>query len=286
MVSRMCSDGNLEVHVWNRSPEPAIKAEKKGAIKHESVEELVSDLKQEKKIVWIMLPSGEITENMFQKVLKLLNNGDIVIDGANSNFYDSIRRHKLAKGLGIEMLDVGVSGGIVAADKGYPMMVGGEEKTYEYCKPIFDSFGIDEGYDIVGKGGAGHYVKMIHNSIEYGMMQAISEGFDLLKNGRIVGLNLKQISHIWNHGTIVESFLMKMVEQALIKDEKLNYLKPYVEDNGEGKWAAIEALEYNVPFVVNSYALNARYISRDLNSYTFRMLAAMRQEFGGHAIKK
>lgn len=287
MVSRMLDSKNIEVHVWNRSEEPVKKAQEKGAIGHDCVEGMIESLKQERKVIWLMLPSGDITENMFQRVIKLLNKGDIIIDGANSNFHDTIRRHKEAEKLGILMLDVGVSGGIVAADKGYPMMIGGKRETYEFCKVVFDSFGIEEGYDLVGEeAGSGHYVKMIHNAIEYGMMQAIAEGFDLLDNGRFKNLNLKNISHIWNNGTIVDSFLMKMVEQALDRDPKLGYLKPYVEDNGEGRWAAIEALEFQVPFTVNSYALNARYISREENSLAFRMLAAMRQEFGGHAIKK
>ena len=287
MVKRMLESKNITVNVWNRSPEPVEEAEKLGAIGHKTVKDLIGSLKQEKKIVWLMLPSGEVTENMFQDVLKLLKKGDIVIDGANSNYLDTIRRHEEAEKLGIEMLDTGVSGGIVAVNTGYPMMIGGKKSTYEYCKPIYESFGFPEGYALVGeKGGSGHYVKMIHNAIEYGMMQSIAEGFDLLKNGRFEGLDLQHISHIWNNGTIVDSFLMKMVEQALTKDANLGYLKPYVEDNGEGKWAAIEAMNYNVPFVVNAYALNARYISRDANSYTFRMLAAMRNEFGGNAIKK
>jgi len=287
MVKRMLESKNLDVHVWNRSDGPAIEAEKLGAKKYDSVENLVSNLKQKKKIIWMMLPSGEITENMFQKVIKLLNKGDIIIDGANSNYLDTIRRHKEAEKLGIEMLDTGVSGGIVAVNTGYPMMIGGKKSTYEYCEVIYESFGYKEGYALVGEaGGSGHYVKMIHNAIEYGMMQAISEGFDLLKNGRFDNLDLLNISHIWNHGTIVESFLMKMTEQALQKDVNLDYLKPFVDDNGEGKWAAIEAMNNNVPFVVNTYALNARYISRDDNSFTFKMLAAQRAEFGGHPIKK
>ncbi len=286
MVNRILDSQNIEVHVWNRSKDAVKLVEDRGAIGHDSVEDLINSLKQEKKIIWLMLPSGLVTEEMFNRVLNLLNKGDIIIDGANSNFHDTIRRHKIAEEKGIEMLDVGVSGGIVAANRGYPMMIGGKKETYDFVKILFDSFGFKEGYDLVGMGGAGHYVKMIHNSIEYGMMQAIAEGFDLLENGRIKDLDLKKISHIFNNGTIVDSFLMKMVEQALNKSSKLDYLKAYVEDNGEGKWAAIEALEFNVPFTVNSYALNARYISRDSNSYAFRMLAAMREEFGGHAIKK
>lgn len=285
MVSRMIDSKQIDVHVWNRSKEPVQKAVEQGAKGHDTVEDMIANLKQERKIVWIMLPSGDVTEEMFQKVIGLLNKNDIVIDGANSNFHDTLRRHKLAKEKGLSMLDIGVSGGIVAATRGYPMMIGGDKDTYDYVKPILDSFGIENGYDLVGVGGSGHYVKMIHNAIEYGMMQAIAEGFDLLKNGRF-DLNLLQIAKMWNNGTIVDSFLMRMVEQGLEKDPELNELKPFVAESGEGKWATVEAIEQKVPFVVNGYALNARYVSQDENSLAMRMLASMRQEFGGHAVKK
>jgi 6-phosphogluconate dehydrogenase len=166
-------------------------------------------------------------------------------------------------------------------------MSGGDAQVYEIVKPLYESFGYPSGHALVGPSGAGHYTKMIHNAVEYGMMQAISEGFDLLENGRFKEqLNLPAISQVWNNGCVVSSFLMEMVDKAFQKDPKLGYLEPHVDDNGEGKWSSIEAMEYSVPFVVNTYALHARYISRDKNSYTFRMLAAMRQEFGGHGIKK
>jgi 6-phosphogluconate dehydrogenase len=284
MVGRMCEQGDINVHVWNRSPEKVEKAVKQGATGYKSIPELIEGLSEAPKVVWLMLPSGEVTENAFQQVLGLLNAGDIIIDGANSNFHDTLRRHKQAKERDIQMLDVGVSGGIVAADTGYPMMIGGQKDTYEYCKPIFASFGLKEGYNLVGPGGAGHYVKMIHNAIEYGMMQSIAEGFDLLANGRFKDIDLTNVAHIWNHGCIVESFLMRMTEQAL-KEGNLDQLEPYVDDSGEGRWSAIEAMEYSVPFVANSYALHARYISRDDNSLAFRMLAAIRKQFGGHAVK-
>ncbi len=286
MVNRMLASKTVDVVVWNRSPEPVQKVVENGARGAPSIEELVNMLKQEKKIVWLMLPAGEVTENTFQKVLGLLKQGDIIIDGANSYFQDTLRRHKLAEEKGVGMLDVGVSGGIIAASRGYPMMVGGAQDTYDYCEPIFESFGHAEGYGRVGGSGAGHYVKMIHNAIEYGIMQAIAEGFDLLENGRFKNLDLKNIAHIWNHGTIISSFLMEMVESALKKSPKIDYLKPYVDDSGEGRWAAREAIEHAVPFVVNTYALHARFLSRDENSLAFRMLGAMRNEFGGHPIKK
>ena len=286
MVSRMLQSKKVNVVVWNRSPEKVKLMEKNGATGSHSIKDLVSKLKPKKRIIWLMLPSGEVTENAFQDLLGYLNKGDIIIEGANSNFNDTLRRHKEASKKGIDMLDVGVSGGIVAAKTGYPMMIGGEKSVYKYCKPIFDSFGLKEGYDLVGPEGSGHYVKMIHNAVEYGMMQAISEGFDLLDNGRFNDLDLKKISHVWNHGCIVSSFLMQMVEQALTKSNNLDYLKPYVDDSGEGKWAAMEAMKHSVPFVTNTYALHARYTSRDKNSFAFRMLSAMRNEFGGHEIKK
>jgi 6-phosphogluconate dehydrogenase len=286
MVERMLAHGDVRVVAWNRSVDKVDAVVAKGAIGANSISDLVEKLTESPKIVWLMLPSGQVTEDAFVQCLSLLSSGDILVDGANSNFHDSIRRHELAKEKGIRMLDIGVSGGIVAATRGYPMMVGGEQSTYDAVKPILDTFGYTNGYNLVGPGGSGHYVKMIHNAIEYGMMQAISEGFDLLKNGRFKDLDLHGIAKLWNNGCIVESFLMQMTEQALAKDSQLGYLKPYVEDNGEGRWSSIEAMEYGVPFVVNTYALHARYISRDANSYAFRMLAAQRNEFGGHAIKK
>jgi 6-phosphogluconate dehydrogenase len=286
MVYRILEGRKIDVVVWNRSPEKVMAAVERGARGAPTIKDLVGMLKEGRKVVWLMLPSGDVTEAAFNEVLGLLAQGDIIIDGGNSNFHDSIRRSGVAKEKGIDMLDVGVSGGIIAADHGYPMMIGGRREAYEYCKPIFDSFGLAEGYDLVGEqAGAGHYVKMVHNAIEYGMMQAISEGFDLLENGRYKDLDVKKIAHIWNHGCIVSSFLMQMTENALSKDTKLGYLKPYVEDSGEGRWSAIEAMEHSVPFVVNTYALHARYISRDENSYAFRMLAAIRNEFGGHKFR-
>ncbi len=286
MVNRMLESKKVDVVVWNRSPEPVQRAVEKGAKGVSSIEDLVANLKQERRIVWLMLPAGDVTENVFQRVLGLLKEGDIIIEGANSHFSDSLRRHKQAEEKGIGMLDVGVSGGIIAATEGYPMMIGGNKDIYEFCKPIFKTFGREEGFDLVGGPGTGHYVKMVHNAIEYGMMQAIAEGFDLLENGSFKDLDLKKIAHIWNHGTIISSFLMEMAERAFEKSPNLDHLKPYVEDSGEGRWAAIEAVEHAVPFVVNSYALNSRFISRDESSMAFRLLASMRYEFGRHPIKK
>ncbi len=286
MVARMLKSKQHKVVVWNRSPDPVKDAVEKGANASTSIADLIKKLKQKRKVVWLMLPSGDVTENAFQEALKLLSRGDIVIEGANSNFNDSIRRHKDAAKRGIEMLDVGVSGGVVAAKRGYAMMFGGSKQTYEYCKPLFDSIGYPEGYGLMGGPGAGHYVKMVHNAIEYGMMQAIAEGFDLLRKGSYPYVDPHQVAKLWNHGTIVSSFLMEMTENALSKDKTLSTLQPMVADSGEGKWAAVEAMEHAIPFVVNTYALHARYLSRDQDSFAFKLLAAMRNEFGGHEAKK
>jgi len=221
MAARMLKSKGMRVVVWNRSPEPVKEAVAKGAIGSASLRELVGLLKQKRKIVWMMLPSGDVTEKAFRELLTLLKKGDIIIEGANSNFNDSIRRHKEAAKKGIEMLDVGVSGGVVAAKRGYALMAGGTKQTYGHCKPLFDAIGYPEGYGLVGGPGAGHYVKMVHNAIEYGMMQSIAEGFDLLKKGSYPHVDAKQVAHLWNHGTIVQSFLMEMVENALSKDGNL-----------------------------------------------------------------
>ncbi len=287
MANRLLEKGSVNLVAYNRSQDKVAEVVKKGAVGATSVDDLLSKLQAGKRIVWLMLPNGSTTEEAFQYILNKLVKGDIIIDGGNSNFHDSIRRHKEAASKGIEMLDIGVSGGVVAATRGYALMIGGPKSAYDKCVPIFHDLAIAQGYAHVGEdGGSGHYVKMIHNAIEYGMMQAIAEGFDLLEHGRMKNLDLPKISHLWNHGTIVSSFLMEMMENALNKDGKLEYLAPYVEDNGEGRWAAIEAMEHAVPFTVNTYALHARYISRDKNSLAFRALAAMRNEFGGHAIKE
>ncbi|MBL6991277.1 MAG: decarboxylating 6-phosphogluconate dehydrogenase [Bacteriovoracaceae bacterium] len=286
MVSKMLSSKTVRVVVWNRDQQKVQKMVEQGAVGAQDIQELLGLLKQSRKIVWLMLPAGEVTEAMFNKVLPLLKSDDIIIDGANSNYKDSKRRHRLAKERGVDMLDVGVSGGIIAAQTGYPMMVGGKQEVFDYLAPIFNSFGITEGVDLVGGQGAGHYVKMIHNAIEYGMMQAIAEGFDLLKNGSMENLDLKKISHLWNHGTIVSSFLMQMTESALKKDVSLEQIKAFVADSGEGKWSVEEAIANDVPFIANTYALQARFQSRDPNSFTFKLLAALRNEFGGHAVSK
>lgn len=288
MVSRILQNSKIRVVVYNRSKEPVQRAVDMGAESSESIKELVRKLKRERKVVWLMLPAGEITENHFQEILNLLDKRDVIIDGGNANFQDSKRRHEQASKKGIDMLDVGVSGGVVAAERGYSMMVGGKKEVFEFVEPVFKAMCIEKGYNLVSeKSGSGHYVKMIHNAIEYGMMQAIGEGFDLLKNGSYKDLELEKIARVWNNGTIINSFLMEMTENSLKNNGKeLEKLEPWIDDSGEGQWASQEAIIQEVPFVANTYALHARRISRDDSSYAFKIIAAMRNEFGGHAVKK
>ncbi len=285
MVERIMHHGGIRVVVWNRSPEPAQRLEGMGAIRAETPEQVVSLLNAPRKVVWLMLPAGDVTEEHFTKMCGLLGPGDVLIDGANSHFRDTVRRHRIAADLGIRMLDIGVSGGIIAAQRGYPLMAGGDRETWEYVLPVIESFGIDGGFALLGPGGAGHYVKMVHNAIEYGMMEAIAEGFELLREGSFPEVDLSEVAHLWNHGTIVSSFLMEMVEQGLATG--VDDLLPHVDDSGEGRWAAQEAIDRKVPFGVNTLALHKRFISqRRENDYGLKLVAAMRRAFGGHGVKR
>ncbi|MFH1408496.1 MAG: phosphogluconate dehydrogenase (NAD(+)-dependent, decarboxylating) [Nanoarchaeota archaeon] len=285
MVCRLL-DGGHKVVAWNRHKDPVLEVAEKGAMPAKNIPDLFKQLKARPRVVWSMLPSGEVSEKMLKKVARRLKKGDILIDGGNSNFHDSMRLHDLFAKKGIRFLDIGVSGGLVGAKKGYCMMAGGETKAWQHILPMIKSMCVKDGFGHMGPSGSGHYVKMVHNAIEYGMMQAMAEGFDLLGNGRFKDLNLQKVASVWGHGSIVQSFILDMAEQALAKDRKLNYLKPFVDDSGEGRWSAKEALDQGVPFVVNTYATHARFASRDKNSTAMRLLAAIRTEFGGHEIMK
>jgi 6-phosphogluconate dehydrogenase len=286
MVARLLAKSSIGVVVHDRAEAPVKALVAMGARAASSPALLVSMLSGSPRVVWLMLPAGEVTEAVYRDVRDRLGTGDILIDGANANHRDTARRAVECAARGIRLLGVGVSGGIIAADAGYPMMIGGDPAAYDHCLPVFEALGLERGYARVGSDpSSGHYVKMVHNAIEYGMMQAIAEGFDLLQNGSVKDLDLPGIADLWNHGTIVSSFLMQMTASALARDADLRGLAPYVADSGEGRWAAIEAMEHGVPFVANTYALHARYQSRDPNSLALRLLAAMRREFGGHAVK-
>jgi 6-phosphogluconate dehydrogenase len=283
MVRRLLADGHRVV-AYNRTPEKTREIATEGAEAAFTLEELVGALAAPR-IVWTMVPSGDATERQIEELLKLLQPGDTIVDGANSNFHDSIRRHAIAATHGIKYVDAGVSGGIWGLANGYCLMVGGPNDSVKPLEPIFHSLAQADGYLHVGGPGAGHYVKMIHNGIEYGMMQAYAEGFEILHSSRYE-LDLTKISNLWNHGSVVRSWLLELAERAFAKDQDLSELRGWVADSGEGRWTVQEAIDLDVPAPVITLSLLQRFRSRQEDSYGAKVLAALRNEFGGHEVKK
>ena len=257
-----------------------------GNVGASSLEELATKLKG-RRAIWIMVPQGDPVDQTIAKLVPLLNPGDILIDGGNSNYKDSMRRHNESTAKGFQFVDVGTSGGVWGLKEGYSMMIGGDKDPVEYLRPIFETLAPakDKGWGRVGPGGAGHFVKMIHNGIEYGMMQAYAEGFTILAKKEELALNLPQIAQIWRYGSVVRSWLLDLTADALCKNPSLEGLEAYVEDSGEGRWTVIEAIDLNVSAPIITESLMRRIRSREENNFTDRMLAIMRSEFGGHAVK-
>jgi 6-phosphogluconate dehydrogenase len=237
------------------------------------------------RVIWLMIPAGDPTEHAFQTLLPLLEDGDTVIDGGNSFFRDSQRRAAQAKEKGVFFLDAGVSGGIWGLTEGYCVMAGGEEECFRYVEPILKSLAPEGGYAHVGPSGAGHFVKMVHNGIEYGLMQAYAEGFELLNGIPDYELDLRQIAALWQHGSVVRGWLLELLEAALAEDPGLEEIRGYVEDSGEGRWTVHEAIESAVPVPTIALALFARFASRQDESFAAKINAALRKQFGGHAVK-
>jgi 6-phosphogluconate dehydrogenase len=234
-----------------------------------------------------MVPQGGAVDQTIAKLEPLLNPGDILIDGGNSNYKDSMRRFKEVTTKGLQFVDVGTSGGVWGLKEGYSMMIGGDKEPVEYLRPIFETLApaADKGWGHVGPGGAGHFVKMIHNGIEYGMMQAYAEGFTILERKQEMALNLPQVAEIWRYGSVVRSWLLDLISDALGKNPTLKGLEAFVEDSGEGRWTVVEAIDLNVSAPVITESLMRRIRSREVNNFTDRMLAILRSEFGGHAVK-
>ena len=237
------------------------------------------------RVVWLMLPSGEATEGAFAELTGLLSAGDLVIEGGNSRYTDSIRRAGQAEERGLRFLDCGVSGGVWGLEGGYCLMVGGAAEAFADAEPLFAALASEGGYAHLGPSGAGHYVKMVHNGIEYGLMQAYAEGFELL-DAYDDELDLAEIAGLWQQGSVVRSWLLELTERALASDPALSRIQPYVEDSGEGRWTVIEGVERGVPVDVISGALWARFASRGERAFGLRLLAALRNEFGGHAVRE
>jgi 6-phosphogluconate dehydrogenase len=234
---------------------------------------------------WLMIPAGKITEDVFQDLLGLLDEGDTIVDGGNSNFRDSQRRHSEAQKRGLHFVDAGVSGGIWGLEVGFCLMVGGEDEPVTRLEPIFETLAPEDGYAHVGPSGAGHFVKMVHNGIEYGLMQSYAEGFEIMEHSEFE-LDPHQISGIWRNGSVVRSWLLELLHAAFEQHgSKLDDIAPYVEDSGEGRWTINEAINENVPAPVIAASLFARFQSRDEMKFSAKVAAALRQQFGGHAVR-
>ncbi len=251
-----------------------------------SLEELVAELSPVRTI-WLMIPAGLPIEMTIDSLKSLLDKGDVIIDGGNSNYKDSVRRSKELMRVGINFVDVGTSGGIWGLSEGYSMMIGGEPEVVDKLEPIFSVLapGKDKGWGRVGPVGAGHYAKMIHNGIEYGLMQAYAEGFEILRSKKEFDFDLKNIAEIWMHGSVIRSWLLELIEEILKSDEELRDILPWVPDSGEGRWAVAEAIDLDVPAPVITLSLQKRIQTRVHEDYSAKLLAAIRNRFGGHEIK-
>jgi 6-phosphogluconate dehydrogenase len=250
-----------------------------------SLEELVSQLELPR-VLWMMIPAGEVTEQTFEELLEVVSPGDIVVDGGNSNFRDSIRHHTTAKDKGVHFVDVGVSGGVWGLEIGFCLMAGGDDEPVKHIEPILETLAPPDGYAHVGGPGAGHFVKMVHNGIEYGLMQAYAEGFEVMHASAEYDLDLHEIAGIWRYGSVVRSWLLELLHAAFEKDgAHLESIRGYVEDSGEGRWTIAEAIAENVPVPVISAALFARFASRQEESFAAKVNAALRNQFGGHAVR-
>ncbi len=286
-MTRRLLGGGHRVVAHDRSAEAVSAAVEDGAEGAGSLGELIARLPAPR-VVWVMVPSGDPTEQTIAALADELESGDLVVDGGNSNYHETMRRGAMLAEKGIAFCDAGTSGGIWGLKEGYCLMVGGEDKAIARIRPALEALAPakDRGWAHVGPVGSGHYVKMVHNGIEYGMMQAYAEGFAILEAKKEFGLDLAQVSELWRHGSVVRSWLLDLTAEALEEDADLGGIAPWVSDSGEGRWTVQEAIDLDIPAPVITDALLARLRSRVENSYADRILAAMRNKFGGHAIKK
>jgi len=279
--------GGHQVVGFDFNAEAVAKLTSSGNVGVSSLKEMVEKL-EAPRAVWIMVPSGDPVDKTIAELEQYLSPGDILIDGGNSNYKDSMKRHDAAVAKGFNFVDVGTSGGVWGLKEGYSMMIGGDKEPVEHLRPIFEALAPapDKGWGHVGPAGAGHFVKMVHNGIEYGMMQAYAEGFTILEKKEVLNLNLPQIARIWQVGSVVRSWLLDLTADALEKNPNLDGLEAYVADSGEGRWTVFEAIDLNVSAPIITESLIRRIRSREENNFTDRMVAIQRNAFGGHAVKK
>lgn len=286
-MARRWRRADCEIVAWNRNAETTrLLADETGVIATSSLAQLVASLAAPR-IVWTMLPAGDVTEQTLTALAALLSSGDLVVDGSNSFYKDSMRRAEQIAARGVGFVDAGVSGGIWGLEQGYALMLGGERSDLERLRPFIEALAPDpaRGWLHSGPSGAGHFVKMIHNGIEYGMMQAYAEGFALLKARDEFNLDLAAVAETWRHGSVVRSWLLDITADLLAIDQQMDTVAPYVADSGEGRWAALEGIELGVPTPVISLALMMRFSSQNRSEYGDKLLAVMRRGFGGHPIK-
>lgn len=283
MVRRLLDDGH-EIVAYARTDTTVKKAEEKGAQGAASLQDLVKAL-EKPRIVWLMVPAGKATEDTINKITPLLEEGDTLIDGGNSFYRDSMRRAGELGKNNISFLDVGTSGGIWGLTTGYCMMIGGEKEAFSAVEPVLKTLAPEDGYAYVGPHGSGHYVKMVHNGIEYAMLQAYAEGFEIMSAKEEFRLDLHKIAALWNHGSVIRSWLLELAENAFESDPGLDSIRGYVEDSGEGRWTVAEAIEEDVPAPVITLSLLERFRSRQDESFSAKVIAALRNEFGGHGVK-
>ncbi len=282
MATRLVRGGHRVV-ASNRSRGPVDEAAANGAVPAYSIEEMVSKLEVSPKIVWLMVPAGKVTDDTVDHVMTLLKPGDIIIDGGNSNFHDSQRHAQKVTAAGMHFMDCGTSGGIWGLKVGYSLMIGGEKPIFEHCEPIFKTLAPENGYGYMGAAGAGHFVKMVHNGVEYGMLQAYGEGFEILEKSEF-NLSLPEVVRVWQNGSVVRSWLLDLAALAFNEDPTLSNIRGYVEDSGEGRWTVQAAIDEDVPAPVITLSLLARFASRQQESFSAKVIAALRNQFGGHAV--
>ena len=287
-IARRLSRAGHKVIAYNRSPQKAIDLakEEENVLAVQTLEEMASQLSKPR-TAWVMVPEGDATEKTVDDLVRIFENGDVIIDGGNSNYKDTIRRAQNVKNDGLNYVDVGTSGGIWGLKNGYSMMIGGDKEVVEPLRPIFETLapGTEKGWGHVGPSGAGHFVKMVHNGIEYGMMEAFAEGFEILRAKKEFDLDIHQVAEIWRFGSVVSSWLLDLTASALSKDKDLDAVKGWVGDSGEGRWTVAEAIDLDIPAPIITMSLMMRFISRRDDNFSAKILAAMRKEFGGHEEK-
>ena len=284
MTERLMKGGH-EVVVFDRSPETIARYVALGSQGANDAADMVAKLSAPR-IVWIMVPAGKPVDDTIAALLPGMSKGDVIIDGGNSNFHDTMRRAAALQQEGIELIDSGTSGGIWGLANGYCLMIGASNEAFSLCEPIFKTLAPPDGYAHMGAAGSGHYVKMIHNGVEYGMLQAYAEGYEILHASKDFDLDLKKIASVWNRGSVVRSWINELAEAAFEKDSDLDALKGFVADSGEGRWTVQEAIDLDVPAPVITLSLLMRLRSRQDDSFSAKVIAALRNEFGGHAVQK